>query len=40
LVVAWGAGKCIHWLEIAFKIAAVFGVGVDDVFERKMDAEA
>ena len=39
-VVTWGAGKYIHWLEIAFKIAAVFGVGVGDVFECKADADA
>ena len=34
-VVALEAGKYIPSLEIAFKIADVFGVGVGDVFERK-----
>ena len=34
-VVALEAGKYIPSLEIAFKIADVFGVGVEEVFERK-----
>ena len=34
-VVALEAGKYIPSLEIAFKIAEVFGVGVEEVFERK-----
>ena len=33
-VVALEAGKYIPSLEIAFKIADVFGVGVEAVFER------
>ena len=32
-VVALEAGKYIPSLEVAFKIALVFGVGVGDVFE-------
>jgi putative transcriptional regulator len=35
-VVALEAGKYIPSLEIAFKIAEVFGVGVEEVFERKL----
>jgi putative transcriptional regulator len=35
-VVALEAGKYIPSLEIAFKIADVFGVGVEEVFERKV----
>ena len=34
-VVALEAGKYIPSLEIAFRIAEVFGVGVEEVFERK-----
>ena len=34
-VVALEAGKYIPSLEIAFRIADVFSVGVEDVFERK-----
>ena len=34
-VVALEAGKYIPSLEIAFKIADVFGVGVEDVFVRQ-----
>jgi putative transcriptional regulator len=36
-VVALEAGKYIPSLEIAFKIADVFGVGVEEVFERKTE---
>ena len=36
-VVALEAGKYIPSLEIAFKIADVFGVGVEEVFERKAE---
>ena len=35
-VVALEAGKYIPSLEIAFKIAGVFGVGVGEVFECKV----
>jgi len=38
-VVALEAGKYIPSLEIAFKIANVFGVGVEEVFERKTVGE-
>jgi len=38
-VVALEAGKYIPSLEIAFKIADVFGVGVGEVFERKAQEE-
>ena len=34
-VVALEAGKYIPSLEIAFRIAEVFGVGVEEVFEHK-----
>jgi len=34
-VVALEAGKYIPSLEIAFRIADVFGVGVEEVFERE-----
>ena len=34
-VVALEAGKYIPSLEIVFKIADVFGVGIEEVFERK-----
>ena len=34
-VVALEAGKYIPSLEIAFRIASVFGIGVEEVFERK-----
>jgi len=36
-VVALEAGKYIPSLEIAFRIAEVFGVGVEEVFERKTE---
>ena len=36
-VVALEAGKYIPSLEIAFKIADVFGAGVEEVFERKAE---
>ena len=36
-VVALEAGKYIPSLEIAFKIADVFDVGIEEVFERKTD---
>jgi len=36
-VVALEAGKYIPSLEIAFKIADVFGVGVGEVFESKKE---
>jgi putative transcriptional regulator len=38
-VVALEAGKYIPSLEIVFKIADVFGVGIEEVFERKTDGE-
>ena len=38
-VVALEAGKYIPSLEIAFKIADVFGVGVEEVFERKREED-
>ena len=38
-VVALEAGKYIPSLEIAFRIAAVFGVGVEEVFERKTEVK-
>ena len=38
-VVALEAGKYIPSLEIAFRIAAVFGVGVEEVFERKTEGK-
>jgi putative transcriptional regulator len=38
-VVALEAGKYIPSLEIAFKIADVFGVGVGEVFENKKEGE-
>ena len=38
-VVALEAGKYIPSLEIAFKIADVFGVGVEVVFEQKAESE-
>ena len=38
-VVALEAGKYIPSLEIAFKIADVFGVDVGEVFERKTEEE-
>ncbi len=38
-VVALEAGKYIPSLEIAFKIAAVFGVGIEEVFECKKEEE-
>ena len=34
-VVALEAGKYIPSLEIVFRIADVFGVGIEEVFERK-----
>jgi len=37
-VVALEAGKYIPSLEIAFRIADVFGVTVEEVFERKPDS--
>ena len=37
-VVALEAGKYIPSLEIAFKIADVFGAGVEEVFERKTES--
>jgi putative transcriptional regulator len=36
-VVALEAGKYIPSLEIAFKIADAFGVGVEEVFEHKTE---
>lgn len=36
-VVALEAGKYIPSLEIVFKIADVFGVGIEEVFERKTE---
>ena len=36
-VVALEAGKYIPSLEIAFRIADVFNVGIEDVFERKTE---
>ena len=36
-VVALEAGKYIPSLEIAFRIADVFGVGVEEVFTRDVD---
>jgi len=38
-VVALEAGKYIPSLEIVFKIADVFGVGIEEVFERKTEDE-
>jgi len=38
-VIALEAGKYVPSLEIAFKIADVFSVGVGDVFERKTEEE-
>jgi putative transcriptional regulator len=38
-VVALEAGKYIPSLEVAFKIADVFGVGVGEVFEHKTEEE-
>ena len=36
-VVALEAGKYIPSLEVAFKIADVFGVGVEEVFKKKAE---
>ena len=36
-IVALEAGKYIPSLEIVFKIADVFGVGIEEVFERKTE---
>ena len=36
-VVALEAGKYVPSLEVAFKIAGVFGVGVEEVFERRQE---
>ena len=38
-VIALEAGKYIPSLEIVFKIADVFGVGIEEVFERKTEEE-
>ena len=38
-VVALEAGKYIPSLEIVFRIADVFGVGIEEVFERKAGEE-
>ena len=38
-VIALEAGKYIPSLVIAFKIADVFGVGIEEVFERKADGK-